>query len=211
MTELPSLARIGVGRTDGGSEGEFSAILYNTEKFELVAGSDTTIWLSETPSTPSKSWDAALPRILTWGKFQYKTSGRSFFVFNTHFDHIGDTARAESAKLIIDTINKVAGDQPVILSGDFNVTPLEEPYAILTGDDGLRDTHILAESRHIGPEFTYSGFEVDPNVTPRRIDYIFVNDQFSVGRHGAISDFRDGLYPSDHLPVISVLTLSDTQ
>ena len=206
--ELDSMQWIGVGRTDGKSKGEFSALFYNTRRFALVEDSDSTIWLSQTPAQPSKNWDAALPRILTWAKFRDKLHGDQFFVFNTHFDHVGDTARAQSAKLIIKTINKIARDHPVILMGDFNVTPDAKPYAILTADHGLNDSHILAKGNHIGPDFTFSGFEVDAKIEPKRIDYIFLSDDLMVNRHGTISDFNKGYYPSDHLPVISEIKIS---
>ncbi len=91
---LTKMQWIGVGRADGAKEGEFSAIFYNTDRFELVANSDSTIWLSKTPDVPSKSWDAALPRILTWGKFRDRKTGNYVFVFNTHFDHRGERAQA---------------------------------------------------------------------------------------------------------------------
>ncbi len=205
---LESTAWIGVGRTDGNMEGEFSAIFYNTKKFELVADSDSTIWLSETPSTPSKSWDAALPRILTWGKFRSKNDGKEFFVFNTHFDHIGDTARAESAKLIVETINNVAGEEPVILTGDFNAVEKSLPYQNLTASDsGLADAFYITKLPHLGPLFTFEGFEVMGSDQKRRIDYIFVNDNVEVQKHAFLSDFRNGRYPSDHLPVIADITL----
>lgn len=208
---LTDVKWIGVGRNNGSTQGEFSALFFNEKKFELVTGSDSTIWLSESPGVPSKSWDAAFPRILTWGKFKHKSSGRSLYVFNTHFDHVGDTARTESAKIITATISKIVKDYPVILTGDFNVTPEEKPYEILTEEYHLSDTQILAGPKRIGPEFTYSGFEVDPNITPRRIDYIFINDHFKVCKYGVLSDFNSGLYPSDHLPVITNLIFSENQ
>lgn len=206
---LESYRWIGVGRADGKSEGEFSAILYHSDRFGLVESSDSTIWLSENPSQPSKSWDAALPRILTWGKFRDKSSGNEFFVFNTHFDHIGDTARAESARLIIETIDQVSGDLPAVLTGDFNAIEGSRPYENLTGSPaGLKDAFYETELPHVGPMFTYDGFNVLGENEKRRIDYIFVNDKVDVLRHAFISDFRDGRYPSDHLPVIADIKLN---
>jgi endonuclease/exonuclease/phosphatase family metal-dependent hydrolase len=201
--ELSGYEWIGVGRDDGGEEGEFSALFYDNEKFELVEGSEQTIWLSETPGEPSKAWDAALPRILTFGQFRDRDSGREFWVFNTHFDHVGDTARAESAQLIVDTIREQAAEDPVILTGDFNVTEEMEPYGILTDSESpLRDTYHATEAPHLGPDFTYEGFEVRNDQEKRRIDYIFVNDAIEVKNHAIITSFRDGRYPSDHLPVM---------
>src|SRR5699024_4025520 len=97
---------IGKGRKDGKKGGEYSAILYDTDKFRLVSDTDSTMWSSRTPDKPSKDWDAALPRIITWGKFRHKDTGKELYVFNTHFDHKGSKARVESAKLILKTIKQ---------------------------------------------------------------------------------------------------------
>jgi len=193
---------IGQGRKDGKKGGEFSALLYDTREVELAAQSDSTIWLSKTPGKPSKSWDAALPRILTWGKFQVKQTGQTIYVFNTHFDHIGEKARQESAKIIIATIKKIAGDAPVILTGDFNITEESSPYQILSSSF-LRDSYYASKTSPVGPDFTFSGFEVGEISEHRRIDYIFVNSPVTVTHTAIISSFNNGYYPSDHLPVVS--------
>ena len=106
---LPGYAWVGVGRADGREAGEYSAILYRTDRFELM--DDGTFWLSETPEVPgSKSWDAAIERIVTWAQFRDRETGKTFFHFNTHFDHVGQVARAESAKLILQRIAAQAKD-----------------------------------------------------------------------------------------------------
>src|SRR5699024_4538823 len=204
---LHSYRWIGKGRKDGKREGEFSAILYDTTKVKLVAGSDSTIWLSKTPDVPSKNWDAALPRILTWAKFKLKSSGRHLFVFNTHFDHVGDTARLESAKIIIETIQRIAGDNPVVLTGDFNITDDTEPYHILNSSF-LTDAYTETTLPPIGPIFTFNGFSVADTSNQNRIDYLFTNDQVDVLKYAVIAAFKNGYYPSDHLPVLTVLELN---
>ena len=84
---LPAYNHIGVAR-DSGAWGEYSAIFYKKDRFDLLASS--TFWLSPTPHVPaSKGWDAAITRIVTWGKFKDKKSGKIFYSFNTHIDHIG--------------------------------------------------------------------------------------------------------------------------
>lgn len=200
--QLPHMERIGVGRDDGKEGGEFSALFYNTNRFELVPGTEQTYWLSETPSKPSKSWDAALPRIVTFGKFRNKNSGQELYVFNTHFDHRGVVARAESAKLILKTIEKVAGELPVVLTGDFNIVESSEPYRILT-ESFLSDAYYTSVLPSAGPSFTFSGFELPLPENTNRIDFIFVNEQVQVLKHAIIADFRDGRFPSDHLPVVA--------
>ena len=150
---LPGRKYIGVGRKDGKQDGEYSAIFYNADQFHLVPGSDSTMWLSKTPGKPSRGWDAALPRIVTWGAFQRNDSDKTFYVFNTHFDHKGEMAREKSASLILKTIQKVAGDHPVALAGDFNVPERKKPYKILTGTF-MKDARKITSIGPIGPEFT---------------------------------------------------------
>jgi len=199
---LPGYAWIGVGRDNGRRAGELSSIHYNTERFELVEGSDRTIWLSKTPDMPGKSWDAAYPRILTYGQFRHKETGVTVFVFNTHFDHVGQTARKNSAKLILRTIKKVAGSSPYVLLGDFNVTEDNRVYRILTGGSPpMKDAFYHTETPHVGPLFTFEGFEVKSSLDKRRIDFIFVPADARVLNHAIIGHFRNGYYPSDHLPV----------
>lgn len=156
---------------------------------------------------PSKNWDAALPRILTWGEFKMKDSGKNFFVFNTHFDHIGDTARTESAKIILDTIKETAGDAAVVLTGDFNIVDTSEPYKILTSSF-LSDAYNTSDLPNVGPPFTFSGFGVGEIEEKRRIDYIFTNDRIDVLKHAVITSFHNGYYPSDHLPVVAEISIN---
>lgn len=208
--ELNGYSWIGVGRDDGTMSGEFSALFYDTEKVELIDNSEQTIWLSETPSEPSKSWDAALPRIMTYGKFRDLQTEEEFYVLNTHFDHIGDTARAKSAELIVNTIEDLASGEPVILTGDFNVTPDDEPYEIITNrSSGLNDAYEISDLPHTGPHFTFEGFEVKSGAERRRIDFIFVNEQVKVKKHAIISTFEGDFYPSDHLPVIADVEVTE--
>ena len=198
---------IGVGRKDGKEKGEYSAIFYNTKKFELMPGTDSTIWLSETPGRPSTGWDAALPRILTWGQFQSKLNGELIYVFNTHFDHRGKIARAKSAELILKIIKKIAGNAPAVLTGDFNVPEQKKPYQIIAGSF-MRDAWYVSELKPVGPEFTYSGFSVcNSSAHKARIDYVFVNQEIKVNKIAAISNFRNGYFLSDHIPVYCEISL----
>ena len=100
LERLPKYKSIGVGRDDGKEKGEFSSILYDTTRLQLLQ--TQTFWLSEQPTVAgSKSWDAAITRIVTWAKFRDRVTKKTFFHFNTHFDHIGKIARRESAKLLL--------------------------------------------------------------------------------------------------------------
>ena len=128
---LPQFGWFGSGRVaDRG--GEHSAVLFRKDRLEVLA--ESTFWLSETPAVAgSRSWDAALPRIVTWAKLRDRRDGTAFHLFNTHFDHLGEAARRESARLLLRKIAEIAGpDGPVLVTGDFNTTPDSEPYRILT-------------------------------------------------------------------------------
>ena len=200
---LENYKYVGVGRDDGAEKGEFSAIFYKTTEFELLK--EDTFWLSETPEKPVKGWDAALPRICTWALFQKKDSGEKFYVFNTHFDHVGEQAREESAKLIIHKIKEInKKGLPVILMGDLNLKPETKPIQFLS--EQMNDSKKVAEKVVFGPEGTFNGYDFDKPVNDR-IDYIFTNDDFRVLKYGVLSDSKDLRYPSDHLPVIVTLAI----
>jgi endonuclease/exonuclease/phosphatase family metal-dependent hydrolase len=200
--QLPDYTRVGVGRDDGRAGGEFSCLYFLKKRFGVLASG--TFWLSETPDTVSKGWDAALPRICTYTQLYDSLAGRKLWVFNTHFDHIGKEARRRSAELILQKIEAMnRGGDAVILTGDFNAEPADEPVAVITRD--LRDARSVSQEPPFGPEGTFNAFNFHDPVK-RRIDYIFLNDRgLSVLKHAVPSDSRDCHYPSDHLPVLARL------
>lgn len=205
---LPDFGWFGNGRS-AERDGEHCAVLYRKDRLEVLA--ESTFWLSETPEVAgSRSWDAALPRIVTWGRLRDRRTGAVFHLFNTHFDHRGETARRESARLLLRKVAEIAGrDTPVVVTGDFNSTPDSEPYRILTTGEGARgalvDAMDAASCPHHGPTSSWNGFKaIEPG---RRIDFVLVRPPVGVLQHGILSDTFGGRFPSDHLPVLAeVLT-----
>jgi endonuclease/exonuclease/phosphatase family metal-dependent hydrolase len=209
--QLTDYAWIGVGRDDGKEAGEYSPIFFDTTRVEIVAGTSKTFWLSETPGFPSKSWDAAFPRIVTYAKFTDKNSGLNFWVFNTHFDHVGQLARMNSIALIQQEISTVAGNDAYMLIGDFNVTEENPVYYLATnGSPKLYDAMKLDGVFHVGPDYTFEGFKV-LNGGGRRIDYIFVSPGLEVHSHAHLTWFRNRNYLSDHLPVVVKLGAASSE
>ncbi len=207
---LKDFSYSGVGRDDGKEGGEFSPVFYNKKRYEKMA--DSTFWLSPTPQQPGKGWDAALPRICTWVKLKDRESKMIFFVFNTHFDHIGKVAREESARLLLRQIYRIAGNTPVILTGDFNSEENETPIRILTGLSELSvyafsDAMYTSRMPHHGSIPTFCGFDIKEGIAGGRIDYIFISAGISVRNHATLTDFEGSHFPSDHFPVISELQL----
>lgn len=202
---LPAFAWCGAGRTDGKEDGEYSAILYLKKRFKLLECE--TFWLSQTPEKAgSKGWDADYPRIVTWARFEDKKAKQTFYHFNTHFDHIGRQARTESSRLLLARIPLITKNAPFVVTGDFNATEETNVYRILTGreDAGefkLTDARYASKNGHFGGNSTFNAFkELEPD---RRIDYIFVGDGARVFEHGILADRWDGLWASDHLPVLA--------
>ena len=193
---LPDYDYVGVGRDDGGTKGEFSAIFYKSSEMKVLE--ENTFWLSETPEKVSVGWDAALPRICTYAKFELTSSKKQFWHFNTHFDHIGETARAESVKFIVSKIaDLVSFGDIVVLSGDFNAEPHEEPILVLNASFEDPADRVNLQ----GLMGTFSGFQLDA-VLDRRIDYIFTKGVSVMSYQHLDAKRANGRWISDHLPVL---------
>ena len=189
---------VGVGRDDGKKKGEFCAIYFDTTRYVLLKNS--TFWLSETPDTISVGWDAALERICTYGLFKDRITKKEFWVFNTHFDHIGVVAREKSSELILKRMNKINRQSlPVILMGDFNSIPNSSPVKEIKTE--LSDALQISLEKLHGPRGTFNGFNEDLPIE-KRIDYIFTND-LKVLSYTHINDrLNNNRHISDHLPVM---------
>ena len=189
---------IGVGREDGMKKGEFCAIYYESDTYKVIESS--TFWLSDTPENVSIGWDAALERICTYGLFEHKTNKKQIWVFNTHFDHMGEIARRKSSELIlerIDDLNNFSGS--IILMGDFNSVPNSMP--INTIQKKLKDAFNISLNKPKGPIGTYNGFNEDQPIE-KRIDYIYLKN-IDVLNHEHINDrLENNNHISDHLPVM---------
>ena len=189
---------VGQGR-DGKDKGEYSAIFYNFKRFS-VSEADT-FWLSPTPTTVSKGWDAAYPRICTYGLFTDRETKAKFWVFNTHLDHKGELARKKSVSLLLTKIEEVnTQNHPVLFMGDFNMEPQENPIKEIS--EKMLDAQKISVNPIFGPSGTFNGFKTD-TIASRRIDYIFLSKAsgYIVEKYGVLSSPKDVKYPSDHFPV----------
>ncbi len=197
--------RVGVGRDDGKEAGEFSPLFFNEHKFKILLSG--TFWLSQTPSVAgSRGWDAACNRVVTWVQLKDYKTGKAFFVFCTHFDHMGEIARRNSAKLLLHAVDSLSGNNPAIVLGDFNSKPDSEPYLIIT--DISNPTHLIDSRENCkkpaGPKYTFTGFKVGAQPGDQ-IDYIFLKNKVKVLSYKVNSKSDGYYYPSDHLPVSAVL------
>jgi len=205
---MSGYALVGVARDDGKRKGEWALIVYRKDRFkELDSGN---FWLSETPDVPgSKSWDAALTRICSWVRLKDTRTGREFVYGNTHYDHVGHVARANSSKLIMKTLPELSKGNPVILTGDFNTSEDDPPYKTITHPTDTGMAHFTDSYREVHPdrspdEASYHGFK--GKTKGSRIDFILHTPEFSAD--SATIDRNkspEGMYPSDHFAVTAVL------
>jgi endonuclease/exonuclease/phosphatase family metal-dependent hydrolase len=159
--------------------------------------------LSETPQVPgSKSWDAAITRVASWGTFKDLKSKKDFLLINTHFDHMGNEARKNSAALLKQKAAEIAKDFPLVITGDFNCTREEAPYKTIMQPEGVS----LTDPAPSNPPGTFCSFAVN-SIDCRAIDYIFYTGEWKSEKYQVISDNDGKYYPSDHLPVMVTLDL----
>ena len=208
--QLPAYAVVGVGRDDGHEQGEMAAVYFLRDRFALV--DQGHFWLSEQPNVAgSKSWDSALPRMVTRVKLRDRRNSMSppICVLNTHFDHRGVTARLKSAQRLRMTINQWAPDCSVIVLGDFNAAVDSLPYQVLFAANAGQPACLIDTYRRTHPEVgddegTFHGFHA--TVTQgERIDWIGVSSDWSIVDAGIDRTVRDGRTPSDHFPVTAVI------
>lgn len=212
----PDWTYFGVGRDNGDTHGEYSPILFNKQDWEPVF--TKTFWLSETPSKPSKSWDAAFNRIVTNVILKNrKVQGGSTKVinmFNTHFDHRGKEARKQSALLIVKLMEEApvgggsgAGGK-LVLTGDLNSDPNAEGYQTLANflqESGVKAQKIEGERR------TCTGF-CNGGDGESIIDFIWTSQNVPILYHATQSQLCGGeegyeCLCSDHRPVIAIVEI----
>jgi endonuclease/exonuclease/phosphatase family metal-dependent hydrolase len=203
-------AYIGVGRDDGKKAGEYSPIFYRPSVWHLKRWE--TRWLSETPSVPSKGWDASNIRIVTVGDFVHFETKQHITVLNTHLDDQGSRSREESAKIILSLTN-VNNASAILLAGDFNSPPDGGAYKIMTSSESIMQDIALRvpQEKRYGNEMTFTSFGHVDN-KPSRIDFIFSRkgDKLTYRSYGVLANrFDDGVYLSDHRACVADLLLSN--
>ena len=229
LREMPEYASVGVGRDDGKEKGEFSPVLYKKDRFKLLDSG--TFWISPTPEKVGvKGWDAALPRICSYVRLQDKQTKVKFWFFNLHMDHVGVEARREGAKLIIKQVLEMCGNEPAIVTGDFNVDQNNEAYHTMLQGGVMKDSYEAAAEK-FATNGTFNSFNADLH-TQSRIDHIFVTAGLEVTNYAVLTDgdwtpntqpepeikgnaapqeisFRKHIHrcPSDHYPIAARIVL----
>lgn len=219
---VPVFGMVGVGRDDGKTKGEYSAILYNRERFKIDESG--TFWLSDTPEVPgSITWGNDCTRICTWARFVEKNSGspedslrRAFYIYNLHLDHISQLSREKSVVLLTERIGQRKHKEPFIITGDFNAGENNPAILYLKGKAVLGDEKggesknpiavvdtfrlLHSDAKDVGTFHEFKGI-----CTGDKIDYIFTTPEVKILEAAILYDNIEGRYPSDHFPVTARL------
>jgi endonuclease/exonuclease/phosphatase family metal-dependent hydrolase len=205
VAAIPVFGVIGVGRDDGGRKGEYAAILFRRDRFQVSDAG--TFWLSDTPQViASKSWGNSITRICTWARFVDR-DGRAFWHFNVHLDHQSQPSRERSAQLLRTRVDaRRAPEEPVVITGDFNAGENNPAVMAITSSGTFVDTFRVKypNERVVG---TFTGF--DPaKIEGDKIDYVFVPAGTEVLNAAIVRTARGGRLPSDHFPVVARIVLT---
>ncbi|MBQ8210479.1 MAG: endonuclease/exonuclease/phosphatase family protein [Clostridia bacterium] len=202
-TALDGYAYVGVGRDDGDNQGEYAAIFYLEDKYNVVDSG--TFWLSDTPDVVSKGWGADCYRICTWAILENKITGERYVHMNAHFDYANDEVRYNSADLILEKA-KEFGDIPVVYTADMNFSETSEYYLHMKDDGYFIDAKEDAEDTM--DYLTYHDRNPKEH-EDSKIDYILINDKFDAKVFRVVTDGIDGKYVSDHFPLYADIKFAD--
>lgn len=189
---------VGCGRSaDFG--GESMTVAYRQDKVALLSLKQT--WLSPTPAAPGSRFTAdqsACPRLTAMLVLGLIGTGKTLTFFNTHLDHKGKQARYDGMLENVQNLSQMP--RPWVLVGDMNAAPTAPEIALVEQSLG----HLGVRDVTAGCGGTFHGYGTV--VPPAKIDYIFT-DAPAENSRAVPDEGKGGLYYSDHMAVVSTLTL----
>jgi len=189
-----------------------NAILFSRSRYTLISAGG--FWMSETPHVAgTKSWDSSRNRFVNWVQLKTRSAGREFRLWNTHLDHLGQVARENQARMVMEAAEAFPKDYPQILAGDFNAEATN-PAVKLVIERGWTETHTAIHGP-TDPGFTFHGF-LGPKYAEKsakakskgKIDWIFCRGAVKPVSAEILRDHRDGRYPSDHYFLSADVTMA---
>lgn len=208
QTALPQYARYAAGRNDGDKKGESCVIFYRKDRFELL--DSDTFWFSKTPFKPgSKDWGNMPPRICSWVHLLEKDTGKRFYVYNLHLDHLSQNSRKEGVKLLAKFVTARKTQDPFIVMGDFNMKLSNSAMKYLykngcqTPHEKMYDAWLSVNPGQKGGGWNiFGGKKSGP-----KIDHISISKDLKVLDVNVDRRKIKGRRPSDHYPVIATILL----
>ncbi len=200
-TNISGYSWFGEGR-DGGDAGEGSFIYYKTAKYTLDAANSGNMWLSNTPTIPSRI-NGSYNRICTYVRLTDKSTNKSFYLFNIHnympseYDN-----RLAAVKMLVQKIAaRTHSSDPVYITGDFNSSE----------GDGVTVWMKSGSDNSIKFRDTYRDYDPTGSVTTgfgTKFDYIYCPNS---SKYTTISSHvvTSATSSSDHLPIIASVSYAD--
>ena len=181
---------------------EGNPIAFRKDRLELL--DNGVFWYSRSMIPGAKDWDSKHPRYCNWVRLVERETRKEFFVFNTHWDNKGDTARMESARMVRNLVPRIAGESATVLMGDLNIKPGRKPIQILKEDSLFREALEISPIVSI-PEGSFTKFRTDRH-SEATLDHMFCRGSVDILRYGILREtYFDGeqyRFPSDHHPVM---------
>jgi endonuclease/exonuclease/phosphatase family metal-dependent hydrolase len=170
-------------------------VMYRRDRFDVAE--QGFFFFSPTPDEIySRSWDGGFPAFCSWVRLIDRETGGGFYVYNVHFDHSSRSNRVKAARLVAERIrSRRHQDVPAIVVGDFNAPWFFAPVQIVS-DAGLHIADTTGSTFH---------FARGINIVPA-IDHVLVTEGLGARRTEVLRRRYDGVWPSDHYPVLVTVT-----
>ena len=193
--------------TSFANSGQRQAYMIKTSMFEMLEWG--RYWFSETPDKSSYSWDAGTPKLTLWLKMKVKSTGKEFWIFNTHFFPSGDNGKLQCSLMSVERMKAAVGDtvkegkgtndKTIFFCGDLNMEYSDGQNRLAVLKDWMWHCNVNAPERDDSK--TYSGFR-DNSATWTTIDHIFYRNAVNKGYKVVDDETKYGVrFISDHFPI----------
>ncbi|GIY96936.1 nocturnin [Caerostris extrusa] len=190
------------------------AIFINETKFDLL----------DTKTRTLEVWGYQSNQVAILCKLRRRKDNSIFWIATTHLKArqgpLLPTMRREQGKDLMDFIKAYSGNNPVIITGDFNANPCEPIYQALINDDTypLDSAYRYLSNTNAEPRYTTWKIREDGEYC-QTLDYIFYTcNSFAVENvlqiptgedigEGRVPSYR---YPSDHFSLVADFVLKES-
>ena len=193
---------VGVGRNDGDTKGESTAIFYKTDVIEVEDWG--TKWHSETPDQVGSFFvenEDRQPRTSTWAVFKVKATEKRFFHINVHTS-LYEASQTKEIQLVTEVVKeKCPEGLPVVLTGDWNVE--EEDIVMKPVNDSYKSARKTASKTDNILTFHWWGSSSTMSKN-QHLDHVFYSGFEKPLRFRTLNMQWEGLWISDHHPVYAI-------
>lgn len=198
-----------------GKDYSYNMLAYKTSKYEAV--DNGCFWLSSTPDVASTGWVTdGIRRTCVWAKLKVKATGEEFVFAVTHVNYAPTLDGPPSARVLVSRLSAIAGDLPVVLLGDFNMsrshTAAYREYVSYFSEAATSADNMLCVPEENGQIAwtTTQWTTADKATSGNDFDHIFYRNMHANTCYTITENFGRGINPSDHYPVMGEFTLGNS-